>query len=263
VQPIEASYAWRQEGTVLELRAVTKRYGTGANQVEALRGIDLTVPRGQFLGIMGPSGSGKSTLLNLVSALDVPSTGHIYVEGKDIAELGDRELTVFRRRRVGLVFQFFNLLPMLTALDNVLLPIKLERRTSAQDVARARELLQEVGVLERAAHHPHELSGGEMQRVAIARALVMRPSLILADEPTGNLDSATGKAILALLKRTCTTNETTTIMVTHDVEAARMGDRVLQLKDGRVAHDSCASAVPGPMQGWLAKTEERAAETRS
>jgi putative ABC transport system ATP-binding protein len=222
---------------MIELVSVSKTYGDGANRVEALKCIDLRVPTGQFVSIMGPSGSGKSTLLNLVSALDAASAGKIRIADQDISQLDDDALTVFRRRRVGLVFQFFNLLPTLNALDNTLLPVMLERRETSEDRARARQLLAHVGLAARASHRMHQLSGGEMQRVAIARALIMQPALILADEPTGNLDSATGAAILALLKDTCLTTGTTVVMVTHDRAAALIGDRVLSLRDGLIVED--------------------------
>jgi putative ABC transport system ATP-binding protein len=222
---------------MIRLRGVRKTYGQGSAAVEALKGLDLQVDAGEFVSVMGPSGSGKSTLLNLVSALDIPSAGEIWIAGRNIARLTDDELTLFRRRRIGLVFQAFNLLPTLSAFDNVLLPVKLERRIGAADAQRARELLGQVGLQARSEHRLHQLSGGEMQRVAIARALILSPQLILADEPTGNLDSATGEAILRLLKRTCRDHGTTVVMVTHDARAARTGDRIVQLRDGCLAGD--------------------------
>ena len=222
---------------MIELRAVTKTYGTGASRVDALRGVDLAIAAGEFVSIMGPSGSGKSTLLNLVSALDVPSTGNIAIDGQSIATLDDDALTLFRRRTIGLVFQFFNLLPTLNALDNVLLPLMLEGRTNERDRQRAERLLDEVGLRERTHHRLHQLSGGEMQRVAIARALVLSPKLILADEPTGNLDQATGQTVLRLLRNTCQAHRTTIVMVTHDREAARAGDRIVELRDGGIVSD--------------------------
>jgi len=227
---------------MIELRGVTKTYGAGASRVEALRGVDLSIATGEFVSVMGPSGSGKSTLLNLVSALDVPSTGDIAIDGQSIAALDDDALTLFRRRKIGLVFQFFNLLPTLNALDNVLLPLMLEGRTNDKDRERAARLLAEVGLRERTQHRLHQLSGGEMQRVAIARALVLSPKLILADEPTGNLDSATGQTVLALLRSTCQAHRTTIVMVTHDLQAARAGDRIVELRDGRIVSDH---GVPG------------------
>jgi putative ABC transport system ATP-binding protein len=222
---------------VIELRAVDKTYGEGASKVRALRGLDLHIPAGQFVSVMGPSGSGKSTLLNLVSALDTPSSGQISIDGQSIGDLDDDALTLFRRRKIGLVFQFFNLLPTLDALDNVLLPLMLEGNINAHDRNRARQLLAEVGLAERIEHRLHQLSGGEMQRVAIARALILGPKLVLADEPTGNLDSTTGATILKLLRDTCVEHHTTVVMVTHDPGATRFGDRIVRLKDGQLVGD--------------------------
>jgi putative ABC transport system ATP-binding protein len=222
---------------MIELRSVCKTYGEGASRVQALNGLDLRVTAGQFVSVMGPSGSGKSTLLNLVSALDTPSSGSILIDGADISTLDDDALTLFRRHKIGLIFQFFNLLPTLDALDNTLLPLMIERRISAADEARALRLLEQVGLGARRRHRLHQLSGGEMQRVAIARALIMEPRLILADEPTGNLDSTTGSAILKLLRQTCERTGTTIVMVTHDRSAAQVGDRILWLKDGLLLRD--------------------------
>lgn len=229
---------------MISLQNVRKVYGEGETRVEALKGIDLEIARGQFVSIMGPSGSGKSTLLNLVSALDVPTAGRIFIDGEDIGRLDDDALTLFRRRRIGLVFQFFNLMPTLDAVDNVLLPVLLERNAERADRARAVGLLEAVGLAGRAAHKVHQLSGGEMQRVAIARALVLDPRLILADEPTGNLDSATGNAILELLKRTARDHGTTVVMVTHDRNAAQAGDRLVRLRDGLIEGDDPVSEAP-------------------
>jgi putative ABC transport system ATP-binding protein len=222
---------------VLELQDVQKTYGEGAGRVEALRGVHLRVRSGEFVSVMGPSGSGKSTLLNLVSALDTSTGGRILIDGVDTSKLDDNGLTLFRRRNIGLIFQFFNLLPTLDALGNVLLPVMLERKSTAADRNRALDLLASVGLSARSTRRIHELSGGEMQRVAIARALMLQPRLVLADEPTGNLDSATADQVLALLKRTCEDTRTTFLMVTHDRNAARVGDRIVWLKDGRVVRD--------------------------
>jgi putative ABC transport system ATP-binding protein len=222
---------------VIDLKTVSKTYGEGATRVEALVDVDLHIPAGQFVSIMGPSGSGKSTLLNLVSALDVPSAGRITIDGQDIGTLDDDALTLFRRRKIGLIFQFFNLLPTLNATDNVLLPVMLERTVGARDRERALSILADVGLGRRAHHRVHELSGGEMQRVAIARSLILEPRLILADEPTGNLDSTTGRAILDLLKKTARDHGTTVVMVTHDRTAAEAGDRLVLLRDGRLEGD--------------------------
>jgi putative ABC transport system ATP-binding protein len=222
---------------MIELSGVSKVYGDGENQVTALAGLDLALSAGQFVSIMGASGSGKSTLLNLMSALDAPSAGSIVIDGEDISRLSDDALTLFRRRKIGLVFQFFNLLPTLNALENTLLPVMLERKLTAADRQRATELLDQVGLSARTTHQLHQLSGGQMQRVAIARALMLHPRLILADEPTGNLDSVTGAATLELLRKTCDQTGTTIVMVTHDRQAAEVGDRILWLKDGRIVRD--------------------------
>jgi putative ABC transport system ATP-binding protein len=205
--------------------------------VEALRSIDLEIAAGEFTSIMGPSGSGKTTLLNLISALDVPTHGRIIIDGQDIAAHDDDALTLFRRRKIGLIFQFFNLLPTLNAFDNVLLPVMLERKATKGDREHAERLLQEVGLGTRVKHRIAELSGGEVQRVAIARALVLAPRLILADEPTGNLGTASGRSVLELLKTACLTRGATVVMVTHDESAARAGDRVVRLRDGRIVSD--------------------------
>jgi len=222
---------------VIELHSVCKTYGEGRTRVEAVRSVDLQVAEGEFLTIMGPSGSGKSTLLSLVSALEVPTSGRVVLGGRDVAKLGDDALTLFRRRHIGMVFQFFNLLSTLDALDNVLLPLMLERKVGAKDRERAARLLNEVGLGGRTAHRIHQLSGGETQRVAIARALVHDPPLILADEPTGNLDRATGAAILELLATACRSRGTTVVMVTHDEQAALVGDRIVSMTDGRISHE--------------------------
>jgi putative ABC transport system ATP-binding protein len=234
---------------MIELRSVTKTYGDGASRVDALKSVDLRIPAGQFVSIMGPSGSGKSTLLNLVSALDTPSAGQISIDGQEIGSLDDDALTLFRRRKIGLIFQFFNLLPTLDALDNVLLPMLLEGKVLARDRERARRILAEVGLAQRSSHRLHQLSGGEMQRVAIARALILEPKLILADEPTGNLDSTTGATILKLLRQTCEQHHTTVVMVTHDITAAGAGDRIVQLKDGRLVGDEPVARAPQASTG--------------
>ncbi|HET8935424.1 MAG TPA: ABC transporter ATP-binding protein [Polyangiales bacterium] len=226
---------------MIRLRGLVKTYGEDANRVEALKGIDLSIAAGEFVSIMGPSGSGKSTLLNLISALDTPSAGEISIDGQEIGNLSDDALTLFRRRKIGLIFQFFNLLPTLTALDNVLLPLMLEGKINDKDREHAREILGEVGLAQRASHRLHQLSGGEMQRVAIARALILHPRLLLADEPTGNLDSATGQTVLELLRDLCERHKTTVVMVTHDLNAARMGDRIVTLRDGRLVSDEASA----------------------
>jgi putative ABC transport system ATP-binding protein len=203
--------------------------------VEALRGVDLIVSPGEFVAVMGPSGSGKSTLLHLVGGLDRPTGGHVLLGGQDLAELDDDALTLWRRRRIGFVFQFFNLLPILTAEENVSLPLVVDGVNEDESARRAVASMERVGIVHRRSHRPAELSGGEQQRVAIARALVAEPLLVLADEPTGNLDSATGDQVMALLRGLAGRGGHTILMVTHDPRAAAMADRLVFLKDGRVA----------------------------
>lgn len=230
---------------MIELDQVYKNYSHGGAAVQALAGIDLRVVAGEFVSVMGPSGSGKSTLLNILSALDRPSQGKIRLDGRDIGEMTDDEVTLFRRDRIGLIFQFFNLLPTMTAVENVLLPILLARRASAVDQHFARDLLTQVGLGHRLNHKPGQLSGGEMQRVAVARAFVTRPGIILADEPTGNLDSTSGAEVLQLLKMQAEERNTTVVMVTHDRSAAAVGSRILWIRDGRIHEDSATTATPG------------------
>jgi putative ABC transport system ATP-binding protein len=230
---------------MIELIDVEKVYRRGQSEVRALRGVQLTVPDGQFVSIMGPSGSGKSTLLNVLGALDVPTSGTIRIEGKELGHLDDKALSVFRRDRIGFVFQFFNLLPTLTAIENVMLPSLLAGQARAGVAKRAEELLQRVGLGGRLEHRPDELSGGEMQRVAVARALSTTPALLLADEPTGNLDSKASKEILALIREVTRERGVTVVMVTHDPQAALVGDRLVRFADGRVVSDEAVSA-PAP-----------------
>jgi len=234
---------------MVRLTAVTKIYGHGVSRVEALHAVDLHLRPGEFVSVMGPSGSGKSTLLHLVGALDAPTSGTITIDGRDIGQLDDDALTLFRRRTVGLVFQFFNLLPTLDVRENVLLPVMLERRVTAGDRQRAERLLEQLGLGERMGHRIYHLSGGEMQRVAIARALVMEPRLVLADEPTGNLDSATGAAILRLLRALSAEQGATVVLVTHDPGAARTGDRIVSLRDGCIVGDDRAGSSPAAGDG--------------
>jgi putative ABC transport system ATP-binding protein len=219
---------------MLEMRSVTKRYQQGRRTVAALRGVNLCVHAGEFLSVMGPSGSGKSTLLHLLGALDTPTSGAVLLDGRDLRQMSDRERSLLRRSRIGFVFQFFNLLPTLTAAENVALPLLLagERRGPAH--RRARAGLDRVGLSGRAGHLPEELSGGEMQRVAIARALVTGPRVVLCDEPTGNLDSAAGREVLAVLRAIPEEDGRAVVMVTHDDRAAAHGDRVVRVRDGRV-----------------------------
>ena len=223
--------------TLLEARALHKRYPMGSLSVEALRGVDLAVARGEFLAVMGPSGSGKSTLLHLLGGLDQASSGGVLLAGRALERLSEHGLTLLRRRAIGVVFQFFNLLPTMTALENVALPLLLDGLPGREAERRAAQALDWVGLGDRQGHAPDSLSGGEQQRVALARALVAEPELVLADEPTGNLDSAAGEAVLDLLRRACDDAGRTVVMVTHDPAAAARADRVVFLRDGRAAHE--------------------------
>lgn len=213
---------------------VHKAYVLGSNAVGALRGVDFTVARGEFVAVMGPSGCGKTTLLNLIGGIDVPSRGAVWVEGVEISRLSDDALADLRRDRLGYVFQFYNLIPTLTARENVETPMHFQGRSKSDRRARAAALLQRVGLADRADHKPAELSGGEQQRVAIARALANDPALVLLDEPTGDLDSATGKEILDLLKNLNEQEKVTIVVATHDPVVAAMSSRVVRLRDGRV-----------------------------
>jgi putative ABC transport system ATP-binding protein len=219
---------------------VTRRYGVdGDTCVKALRGVSLDVASGKLTAVMGPSGSGKSTLMHILAGLDRPNEGRVTIAGTDITGLGDTELTKLRREHIGFIFQFFNLLPMLTAEENVVLPLKLAGEKP--DGEWVGELTSKVGLSQRLSHRPSELSGGQQQRVAIARALVGRPTVMFADEPTGNLDSTTGGEILELLRDSVSTLGQTTVMVTHDAHAAAIADRVLFLADGLIVKDLGAS----------------------
>jgi putative ABC transport system ATP-binding protein len=220
--------------TIIETKDVRKTFGMNGVAVEAVRGISLKVKAGEFVAIVGPSGSGKSSLLHLLGAMDTPTSGEVLFDGHDLARLGDRKRTDIRARQIGFVFQTFNLLPALTTAENVEISMRLAGMRRAQRQTRTAELLERVGLTARARHQPRFLSGGERQRVAIARALANRPSLLLADEPTGNLDSKSGGAILELLRAVCTDENQTVIMVTHDFRAASYADRVLVLRDGQV-----------------------------
>jgi putative ABC transport system ATP-binding protein len=218
-------------------RDLTKVYGRDATEVRALDGVDFDVARGEFVAIMGPSGSGKSTLLHVIGALEPATSGTVALEGERYDGLDDDELTRLRRERMGFVFQFFNLLPSLSALENVLLPALIARRATEEVRTRAGELLRRVGLSDRAGHTPGELSGGEQQRVSIARALLLSPHLVLADEPTGNLDSRAGAGILTLLRELNRDEGVTVVMVTHDPSAAAIADRIVFLRDGRVCEE--------------------------
>jgi len=219
---------------ILEAQGLRKQYQMGEVAVDALRGVDFQVRQGEFVAIMGPSGSGKSTLLHLMGGLDTPTDGEVTLAGRRLAHTSDDEVTVIRRRQVGFVFQFFNLLPTLTAAENTALPLLIDGRRLEDYAARVGELLDLVGLGDRRDHKPDQLSGGEQQRVAIARALVTEPAIVLADEPTGNLDSNSGKEVLGMLRRACDEKGQTIVMVTHDPRAASYADRVAFLRDGQV-----------------------------
>ena len=220
------------DNPAIEIRGLTKVFGSGETEVRALDGVDLQIERGEMVAIMGPSGSGKSTLLHLLGALESPSSGTIALAGRHFEGLDDRELTLLRREGIGFVFQFFNLLPALTAEENVLLPALIAGRRDEATRARAPALLDRVGLAARGHHLPSELSGGEQQRVSIARALLMEPELVLADEPTGNLDSQSSAQVLELLAELNREEGHTIVMVTHDPEAAKVAGRVVRLRDG-------------------------------
>ncbi len=222
---------------MIELKNVTRMYTRGTKKIQALRDITLRVKTGEFLCVMGPSGSGKSTLLNIIGGLDQPTSGEIFIDNRPLHGISDDELTLIRRRHVGFIFQFFNLLPILTAAENVSLPLLLEGTPYSKVKAKAEALLQKVGLGERTEHRPDQLSGGEMQRVAIARALIASPAVLLADEPTGNLDSRTSAEILRLLKDLHAEGQTI-VMVTHDSKAASHGTRTITLRDGSISEDT-------------------------
>jgi putative ABC transport system ATP-binding protein len=218
----------------LAAQQVSKQYRMGEVTVNALDGVDFCVASGEFIAIMGPSGSGKSTLLHLLGGLDGPTNGEITIAGHPLSRLNDREVTLIRRRNVGFIFQFFNLLPTLNAEENITLPLLIDGQNPRQHQERVDQLLQLVGLTDRRHHKPDQLSGGQQQRVAIARAFVTNPAIVLADEPTGNLDSKTGEEILRLLRHSCDDLGQTIVMVTHDAKAASFADRVVFLMDGRV-----------------------------
>jgi putative ABC transport system ATP-binding protein len=222
-------------GAVVKATELTRRYGEGEAAVDALRGVSLAVRPGELVAVMGPSGSGKSTLMHLLAALDKPTSGDVEIAGHAVAKLSDSDVTLLRREHIGFVFQFFNLLPMLSAEENIRLPLSIAGEKPDREWFE--DLLKRVGLTDRRSHRPSELSGGQQQRVAIARALVSRPTVIFADEPTGNLDSTTGHEILELLRRSAEDYGQTMVMVTHDASAATIADRVLFLADGRIVEE--------------------------
>ncbi|MEQ1885009.1 MAG: ABC transporter ATP-binding protein [Bryobacteraceae bacterium] len=226
-----------EEVAILEATGITKTIDTGTHRVEILRGVDIAVPAGQFVAIMGASGSGKSTLLGLLAGLDTPTSGSIVIDGADITGLDEDELALVRGRKIGFVFQSYQLIPTLSAEENVLLPHELAGGDPHQGLARARELLTSVGLADRMDHYPVQLSGGEQQRVALARAFMTKPPMLMADEPTGNLDSINGAHVLELLIALNRREGTTLVLVTHDRGLASRADRIITLSDGRVTAD--------------------------
>jgi putative ABC transport system ATP-binding protein len=233
--PEQARVAGETADAVVAARDLCRVYGSGDTAVQALRNVSLDVGRARLTAVMGPSGSGKSTLMHTLAGLDHPTRGEVYIEGTDITKLNDTELTKLRREHVGFIFQFFNLLPMLTAEENITLPLSIAGEKP--DRAWLDELVGRVGLADRLHHRPSELSGGQQQRVAIARALVSRPSVVFADEPTGNLDSGTSREILAILREAVEGYNQTTVMVTHDANAAVIADRVFFLVDGEIVRE--------------------------
>jgi putative ABC transport system ATP-binding protein len=233
--PAEGAAEATPTGPVVEAHELTRRYGEGDTAVDALRGVSLEVSRGKLTAVMGPSGSGKSTLMHILAALDKPTSGYVVLAGTRLGELNDTEITKLRRKHIGFVFQFFNLLPMLTAEENVLLPLTIAGKKPEKQWFDG--LMKTVGLDDRRDHRPAELSGGQQQRVAIARALVSKPTVVFADEPTGNLDSKTSEEILELLRNSVDSYGQTTVMVTHDPRAAAIADRILFLADGLIVRD--------------------------
>jgi putative ABC transport system ATP-binding protein len=227
---------------MISLKNVSRYYAAGERSVHALEEVSLNIGRHEFVAVVGPSGCGKSTLMHLIAGLERPSAGEIVVDGLSLTKADDAQLTQFRRRQLGLVFQFFNLLPTMNALENISLPLLLQGVPLPESEARARELLELVGLTNRATHFVHQLSGGEQQRTAIARALVHRPSLLIADEPTGNLDTASAGRVLALLRQIANEQLATLILVTHSAEVAAAASRKIELRDGKVVADRFGAA---------------------
>lgn len=217
---------------ILKAEHLVKTYGSGETAVKALDDVSLEVSKGEFVAIVGQSGSGKSTLLHMLGAMDYPDSGTLTVDGEDVFSMNDDALAQYRRRKAGFVFQFFNLLPVMTAKENILIPLSLDGQKA--DEAYLNEIAETMGIVDRLSHYPHQLSGGQQQRVAIARAMISKPAVILADEPTGNLDSASGNEILSLLKTTIKKYDQTLILITHDMNVAEKADRIITIKDGKI-----------------------------
>lgn len=226
---------------ILETRDLKKQYGTGETAVHALAGVNLSVENGEFVAVVGTSGSGKSTLLHMLGGLDRATSGKVYVDGKDILALKDEELTIFRRRKIGFVFQSFNLVPVLSVYENIVLPLQLDGKTV--DNAFIGEIAEALGLKEKLNVLPNQLSGGQQQRVAIARALAAKPAILLADEPTGNLDSRTSQDVMGLLKTTSTKFAQTIVMITHNEEIAQLADRIIRIEDGRIVTGKAGEAL--------------------
>lgn len=222
--------------SILQTKGLTKVYGAGENQVHALAGVDISIEKGEFIAIVGTSGSGKSTLLHMLGGLDRPTAGKVFVDGKDIFSLKDEALTIFRRRKIGFVFQSFNLVPVLNVYENIVLPIQLDG--GEIDEVYIDKIVKILGIEHRLDSLPNQLSGGQQQRVAIARSLASGPAIILADEPTGNLDSKTSQDVLSLLKVTCQKFSQTIVMITHNEEIAQMADRIIRIEDGHVVNEA-------------------------
>lgn len=217
---------------ILKAEHLVKTYGSGETAVKALDDVSLEVSKGEFVAIVGQSGSGKSTLLHMLGAMDYPDSGTLTVDGEDVFSMNDDALAQYRRRKAGFVFQFFNLLPVMTAKENILIPLSLDGQKA--DETYLNEIAETMGIADRLSHYPHQLSGGQQQRVAIARAMISKPAVILADEPTGNLDSASGNEILSLLKTTIKKYDQTLILITHDMNVAEKADRIITIKDGKI-----------------------------
>lgn len=221
---------------ILRVENLCKTYGSGENEVKAVDNVSFSVEKGEFVAIVGASGSGKSTLLHLIGGVDRPTSGKVYVEGKDIYQLNDDKLAIFRRRQVGIIYQFYNLIPILNVEENISLPCDLDGQPA--DPQRMAELLQTLGLADRRRHLPNELSGGQQQRVSIGRALMNRPAIVLADEPTGNLDSKAGEEIVSLLKMSNRKYGQTILIITHDMEIAKQAERIIAIEDGRIVRDT-------------------------